>query len=216
MLRTLEEKIDPKHTAVIVVDVQNDFCHPDSPLAKDGRDLSAAQDMVPRLAGLIDDARATGVPVIFIQMVSTDATISEVAREQRLRTRPWADPDDYICKEGSWGAEFYVVGPQPGETVVKKHRYSAFIGTDLDLILRSMGVKTLIMTGVATNVCVESTARDGFMRDYYIVFAGDCSACYWPQRHDATLENMDATFGVVADASDISNVWSTIKQPVAV
>jgi ureidoacrylate peracid hydrolase len=216
MLRTLEEKIDPKHSAVIVVDVQNDFCHPDSPLAQDGRDLTAAQAMVPRLATLIEDARSVGVPVIFIQMVSTDATISEVAKEQRLRTRPWADPDDYICREGSWGAEFYLVGPQPGESVVKKHRYSAFVDTDLDLILRSMGIKTLIMTGVATNVCVESTARDGFMRDYYIVFAGDCSACYWPQRHDATLENMDATFGVVADAPDISKVWAGIKAPVAV
>jgi ureidoacrylate peracid hydrolase len=214
MLRTLEEKVDPKHAAVIVVDVQNDFCHPESPLAKDGRDLSAAQAMVPRLSMLIDDARAAAVPVIFVQMVTTDATTSEVAREQRLRSRPYADPDDYICKEGSWGADFYMVAPLPGETVVKKHRYSAFVDTDLDLVLRSLGVKTLIMTGVATNVCVESTARDGFMRDYYIVFAGDCSACYWPERHDATLENISATFGVVAGAEEIGRVWSAVKEPV--
>jgi ureidoacrylate peracid hydrolase len=216
MLRTLEEKIDPKHAAVIVVDVQNDFCHPDSPLAKDGRDLSAAQAMVPRLATLIDDARAAGVPVIFVQMVNTDATTSEVALEQRLRSRPGAGPSDYICKEGSWGADFYMVAPLPGETVVKKHRYSAFVDTDLELVLRSMGIKTLIMTGVATNVCVESTARDGFMRDYYIVFAGDCSACYWPERHDATLENIAATFGVVADAKEIAWVWSGVKAAVGV
>jgi ureidoacrylate peracid hydrolase len=216
MLRTLEEKVDPGHAAVIVVDVQNDFCHPDSPLAADGRDLSAAQAMVPRLAALIDEARAASVPVVFVQMVNTDATTSEVAREQRLRSRPDADPDSYICKEGSWGADFYLVSPLPGETVVKKHRYSAFVGTDLDLILRSMGIKTLIMTGVATNVCVESTARDGFMRDYYIVLAGDCSACYWPERHDATLENIEATFGVVADADRIAMVWAGVGTAVAV
>jgi ureidoacrylate peracid hydrolase len=216
MLRTLEEKIDPKHAAVIVVDVQNDFCHPDSPLAKDGRDLSAAQAMAPRLVRLIEDARKAGVPVIFIQMINTDATTSEVALEQRLRSRPHADPSDYICKEGSWGAGFYRVSPLPGEVIVKKNRYSAFVDTNLDLVLRSMGIKTLIMTGVATNVCVESTARDGFMRDYYIVFAGDCSACYWPERHDATLENIAATFGVVADAEELAQVWSSAKVAVGV
>jgi ureidoacrylate peracid hydrolase len=216
MLRTLDEKIDPKHAALIVVDVQNDFCHPDSPLARDGRDLSAAQAMVPRLVTLIDDARAAGVPVIFVQMVLTDATTSEVSREQRLRSRPHADPSDYICKEGSWGADFYLVSPLPGETIVKKHRYSAFVDTNLDLILRSMGIKTLIMTGVATNVCVESTARDGFMRDYYIVFAADCSACYWPERHDATLTNIEQTFGVVADADQLARVWSGVREAVGV
>lgn len=213
MLRTLEEKIDPRHAALIVVDVQNDFCHPDSPLARDGRDLSAAQAMVPQLAKLIDAAREAGTLVIFVQMVNTDATTSEVALEQRLRSRPWAEPGDYICKEGSWGAEFYEVAPRPGEPVVQKHRYSAFVDTDLELILRSQGIKALIMTGVATNVCVESTARDGFMRDYYIVLAGDCSACYWPERHTGTLENIAQTFGVVATADEIAQVWSAAVVP---
>lgn len=208
MLRTLEEKIDASHAAVIVVDVQNDFCHPDSPLARDGRDLSAAQEMAPRLKALIEDARAVGTLVIFVQNTKTEATESEVQLEHRMRSRPWSDPSEFICREGSWGADFYVVSPLPGEPIVKKHRYSAFIDTDLDLILRSKGIKTLIMTGVATNVCVESTARDGFMRDYYIVFVGDCAACYLPERHASTLDNIASTFGVTTTRDEIAMTWN--------
>ncbi len=97
--------------------------------------------------------------------------------------------------------------------MVKKHRYSAFVDTDLDLVLRSLGVKTLIMTGVATNVCVESTARDGCFHDYYVVFLSDCTATNdGPAAQEATLENMRRHFGVVASADEVVAAWQ--RQPV--
>ncbi|MFC2018953.1 cysteine hydrolase family protein, partial [Chloroflexota bacterium] len=88
-----------------------------------------------------------------------------------------------------------------------KHRYSAFIDTDLDLILRSQGIKTVIMTGVATNVCVESTARDASMKDYYVVFVKDCAASFTMRDHNATLRTMGTLFGTVASSQEVMGAW---------
>lgn len=204
MLRTLEEKVDPAHAALVIVDVQNDFCADDGAFAKIGRDVSIVRKMVPTLANLIDDARAAGVPVIFVQYCHTSETESEVHLEQRARGRA----DMVICRQGSWGAEFFGVAPEPGESVVPKHRYSGFIGTDLDVILRSTGRRVLLMTGIATNGCVEATARDGFMHDYYIVLVDDCCSCYSRELHDATLQNIRDAYGVVTTADELSGIWA--------
>jgi ureidoacrylate peracid hydrolase len=204
MLRTLQEKVAPGTAALIVVDVQNDFCDNDGAFARIGRDVSVLQAMVPRLQRLIDQARASGILVIFVQYCHNEKTESEVHLEQRARGRAGVP----ICTEGSWGADFYAVGPKPGEPVVRKHRYSAFIGTDLDVILRSCGVRSLIMTGIATNGCVEATARDGFMHDYYVVLVDDCCACYSPELHAATLSNIVDAYGVVTTSDELVDVWS--------
>jgi ureidoacrylate peracid hydrolase len=204
---SLAERIDPKRTAVVVVDVQNDFCHSDSPLAKIGMDVSAAQEMVPRLLQLIDAARGAGATIVWIKMVTNENTVSAAMTEHRTRTRPNAQ---LICVEGSWGTEFYRVEPEPGEPIVVKHRYSAFVDTDLQLILRSRGITSLILTGVATNVCVESTARDAYMRDYYVTFVDDCSAAYDQAKHDVTLRNMADYFGVVVKADEVAEAWQRV------
>ena len=214
MLRTLAEKVDPKHAAIIVVDVQNDFCHEDSPLARFGMDMSAAQAAAKRTAELIEAARAAGTLVVFIQYVEAPYTRSEMQRELKARMHGVDDADDfYICRVGSWGAEFYRVSPRDGDPVVVKTRYSAFIDTNLDRILRSSGIKTLIMTGVATNVCVESTARDAYMRDYHVVFLADCSATYDEELHRATLENIRRSFGIVTTSDEVAGIWAASRSP---
>jgi ureidoacrylate peracid hydrolase len=95
----------------------------------------------------------------------------------------------------------------PDEVVVTKHRYGAFESTDLDLVLRSRGIRTVIMTGVATNVCVETTARQAFLKDYYVVFTSDCSATFSQAAHDATLHNIDQFFGEVATGEQVAACW---------
>lgn len=113
-------------------------------------------------------------------------------------------------QEGTWGADFCSdLGPQnhPNEFVLDKHRYSAFIGTRLDQILRSNHVQSLVVCGVATSGCVESTIRDGFMLDYYVVIAGDACGDYENERHINTLRKMDLSFGTVVSAADIAASW---------
>ena len=210
MLRTLEEKIHPDNAALLVVDVQNDFCADGGTFDRIGRPVETVRAMVPTLQRLIHGARSAGVPVIFVRYGHTAATESEVHLEQRARGRA----DMVICRQGSWGADFYGVAPEPGESVVEKHRYSGFINTDLDLILRSTGRKSLLMTGIATNGCVEATARDGFMHDYYIVLVDDCCSCFSPELHQATLQNIRDAYGIVAKADDLTSIWASSTETV--
>ena len=114
------------------------------------------------------------------------------------------------CIGDSYGALFVdEVRPvdTPNEIVLTKHRFSGFWGTSIDLILRSNGIKTLVMTGIVSEVCVNSTARDGFFRDYDVVVAGDCAASFSKARHDACHSLFARSFGVVAPSSDIANAW---------
>ena len=206
MLTTLNEKVDPKHTALVVVDMQNDFCHEDGAKAHDGADVSHVQGIVPALQSLVDGAHEAGIPVIFTQAVHNQWTDTEV-RLERHRTQ---SPN---CIEGTWGAEFYGVLPDDRDMRLPKARYSAFLGTEFDRVLRMRGVRSLVMTGTATSGCVESTARDGFMRDYYVVVVPDCCAQGNPERHEASLKAMDGPIGVLATSEEILSAWAELGRP---
>jgi ureidoacrylate peracid hydrolase len=202
-MKTLPELIAPAKTAVIVVDVQNDFCAAEGALGKAGAPTAAAMEMIPNLQRLLAGARAAGAPVIFIQ------TIHEAATDSSAWTWRMAGSVGNCCRKNTWGAEFTDVGPVGDEPVVIKHRYSAFINTRLESVLRTLKVENLIMTGVSTNVCVESTARQGYMLDYNIVFLSDCTAAYSQEEHEGALYNMRSHFGVVATADDVIKLWET-------
>jgi ureidoacrylate peracid hydrolase len=202
-LKTLKEKVAPANAALIVVDVQNEFCADDGVFGKTGNNLSMVQSMVPRLERLIDRARKVGVPVIFTQSIYDPIHLAPVWHERNARL----NFDVPRCITGSKGADFYRVKPLPEEVVVQKHRFSAFIGTQFDLILRARDIRTLIMTGVATDICVGATAREAFMRNYYVVFVDDASATYKKEHHDATLDNIALGFGVVTKAEEILDAW---------
>jgi ureidoacrylate peracid hydrolase len=211
-LDTLAKKVDPNNSALLVVDVQNDFAAEGGMMDREGNDLSMSQGIVPRLEQLIDEAREADVPVIFIRNVyNTDANwyLSDVWLEQAARVRQGSYVIHSVCAPDSWAGDFYKVRPTEKDVIVTKHRFSAFQDTDLDLILRSQGVRTLIMTGIATNVCVESTARDGFFRDYYIAFTSDCTATFSKEDHEGTLKNIRRFFGEVVSADEVASCWKT-------
>lgn len=225
-LGTLREKIEPSKAALIVVDVQNDFCAIGGMMANEGFDVSEAQKAAARLPALISAARAAGVLVVFVRNIystraefapagqnrSANMYLSDSWLEQAARTRKGSYTRREICAEGSWEGDFYGdVRPLPGEPVVTKHRYSAFHNTDLDSILRSHGIRTIILTGVATNVCVETTAREGFVRDYYVVFTADGTATYSAEDHNTTLRNIDRFFGEVTTIADLTAIWAEAK-----
>ncbi len=151
------------------------------------------------------------MPIIYIQTVYVTGSkcyLSDVWLEHYKRTGKGRFLEYPALEENSWGADFYAgVRPLPEEIIVRKHRYNAFIDTDLDLILRSKGIRTLIMSGVATNVCVETTAKEGFMKDYYIVFLKDCAATTSEELHNNTLQSISSHYGVVVDSSDVWKCW---------
>lgn len=179
-------------SAVVIVDVQNDYCHKEGSLAKQNLDVSMVEGMMPSLKKMIYECRKLQIPIIFIQTIHEDCTDSETWT-RRLKNKDQAN----VCRKGTWGSAFYELEPEEGDIIVNKHRYSAFIHTRLDSILRSMQINTLIMAGVSTNVCVESTARDGFMLDYNILFLSDCTAAFSQDAHDMALKNIDQYFGSV-------------------
>ena len=212
ILRSLKERCDPQWSCLLVVDVQNDFVSSKGSAAQRGDDVRAAQAMVPRLVHLIEEARRVSLPVIYIKTTHgewTDAPswIYRKSQQSALNT----------CREGSWGAEFYDgISPLPSERVVIKHRYSAFINTDLNTVLKAKGIQSVLVTGVATNVCVETSARDAYMFDYYVTMVEDCSAAYDPKLHETTLENIRRHFGLVASSQEIIESWQELKQKKAV
>jgi len=204
ILKTLKDRCDPRYAALIVVDVQNDFVSPEGSAGKRGDDVGAAMAMIPNLTGLIDQARKVGFTVVYIRTTHSDWTdtaswIYRTSQKSGLNT----------CREGTWGAEFYDgIAPLPSERVVIKHRYSAFINTDLNTVLKARGIQSILVCGVATNVCVETTARDGYMYDYYVTMIDDCSAAYDAKLHMSTLENIRRHFGLVASSHQIIESWS--------
>ena len=210
MLNTLSLKVSPEHCAILLVDVQNDFCAEGGAMHREGNDLSLVQDMMPRLERFLESARNAGVRCIWIKNVYNTGPnfyLSEVWLEQAARKRNGLYVRHPVCQAGEWNGDFYRIRPQPDEAIVVKHRFGAFESTDLDLVLRSQGIRSVVMTGIATNVCVETTARQAFMRDYYVVFASDCTATYSQRAHDATLQNIDHFFGQVVTSEEIMACW---------
>jgi ureidoacrylate peracid hydrolase len=210
MLSTLKDKVDPRHAALLMVDVQNDFCAEGGAMHREGRDLALVKQMMPRLERLLAAARAAKVTCVWIRNVYNTGPnhyLSEVWLEQAKRRRNGAYVQYPVCEPDAWNGDFYQVKPLPDEVIVTKHRYGAFESTDLDLVLRSRGIRTVIMTGVATNVCVETTARQAFLRDYYVVFTSDGTATFSQREHDAALHNIDQFFGQVAPSDDVMACW---------
>jgi ureidoacrylate peracid hydrolase len=217
-LELLENKVEPSRIALVVIDVQNDFCSMGGFMDREGRDLSAVHEMLPRLAHFVEAARRVDIPIIFTQAtygIAGDWHLSPAWLDRAERVNQAGAYIEYpVCSEGEWGFELYEgFGPRPGsrEIRLKKHRYSAFVNTELDLLLRSQGIKTLVIGGVATNVCVESTARDAFMRDYYVVLVEDCCATYTEFEQEGTLHNVRTYFGEVVDSEAVIAAWSSIR-----
>lgn len=214
MLTKLSDKVAPEHCALLIVDVQNDFAADGGAMHREGRDVSMAQAMVPRLERLLEAARAAKVRIVWIRNVYNTGPnwyLSEVWLEQAKRRRNGAYVDYPVCEPQQWNGDFYKISPKPDEVIVTKHRYGAFESSDLDLVLRSRGIRTVIMTGIATNVCVETTARQAFLRDYYVVFTSDCTATYSQAQHDATLFNIDQFFGQVVTSEEVMACWQPAK-----
>jgi ureidoacrylate peracid hydrolase len=209
-LTSLSDKVRPAHTALLVIDMQNDFCADTGFVAKGGRDVSLVHAMATNLPGFIDTARRAGVLIVFVRCAYStpqNRFLSDVWLEQAARRQGGGYTLSPVCQSGEAGANYFVVQPDETDVVVTKHRYDAFHATDLDLILRANAIRTVVLTGVSTHVCVETTARAAFVRDYYTVVVSDGCAAYSVQEHEAALKVIDRFFGEVADMNTIRPYW---------
>jgi ureidoacrylate peracid hydrolase len=194
------EKISPSHTALLVIDLQCDYFCKGGIIDLMKHDYQANEVIIPALQRFIATSRGYLKKVVFTKQTMYPYLRSPVVVEHYTRAkmiRPF-DPRN---------EDFYQITPEPDDIVLRKHRYSAFIGTPLDAILRASGIKTLILTGVATNVCVESTARDGFMLDYHIVLPSDLTAGVNDQAKQMSLFNINTFFGEVVESDSIVSAW---------
>ncbi|MSO66080.1 MAG: isochorismatase family protein [Alphaproteobacteria bacterium] len=203
--RSLGEKSDPAHTALLVVDMQNDFCHPDGFYGRRGMDVAAMPTLAARVQALVDEARRLGILILWIRAHYDDLALGAPMAE--VLNRPGRTSGS--CLAGSFGADWFgSLRPREGanEAVVTKHRYSAFWDSAVDLYLRSNAIQTVVLCGVSTDVCVESTARDAFFRNYFIVTAADASSSR-PEFHRTALDALARAFGVVHTTDELLASW---------
>ncbi len=207
--------LDPARTAVIVVDMQNAFVERGGMFDLAGLDITGARAVVDTIRRLLTDARALGLKVVYLQMGyrpdladSGGPTSPNWEKELALvlmRKRP--DLSGRLLVQGTWDHQIVdELKPEAGDLVVPKSRYSGFAGTALDSLLRTAGITHLIFTGVATNVCVESTLRDAFFHEYWPVLVADATMAAGPEgQQAATLFNVEAFFGSVTRAADVTD-----------
>ena len=212
--------VDPSATAIVVVDMQNDFATPGGMFDRAGIPIEGIQAIVEPIRLVLDAGRAAGMPAVFLKMQFA-ADLSDAGQPDApnrvkhgpLRPRRAVETPDgvtgRILVEDTWNTEIVAaLTPEPGDLVVSKHRYSGFYGTDLDGLLRAAGIHTLIFTGATTSVCVESTLRDAFYRDYRCLLLSDCTAEpiggeLSRSNHEASLLVIETLFGWVADSCSL-------------
>lgn len=207
-------ELDLERTALLVVDMQNAFASPGGMLDLAGIDVAPARDAVANARLVIDVARAARVPVIYLTIgyppdLSTAGGPDSPNPQKELalclmRERP--ELRGKLLTFGTW--DFQVVdelAPEPQDTVIVKSRYSGFAGTALDSVLRSHGIRNLLMVGIASNVCVESTIRDAYFHEYWPVMISDATMpAGSPEIQRATIYNVSTFFGWVTTAEDVA------------
>lgn len=204
---TLSSLVDPRHSALLVVDVQRWFTRErPEPM------FPPVEGVLTRLRSFIDEARAAGVQVVRIQNVIPNEIFSAVWQRQFRAARGWSSSP--LTPE-SWGTAFLPgFEPLPGDLHVTKPRYSSFLGTSLETILRSQGIQTVLVGGLTTDVCVSSTSRDAFQREFNVVTLSDCTAEVTQARHESGLATLAANFGMVCSSDEVLAAWQTQVAPL--
>jgi ureidoacrylate peracid hydrolase len=187
-------RIDPARAALVVVDMQHAFLAPGAPL-----EVPAGRAILPAMERLIGACRDRRMPVIWTQIDST-APLGGMM----LRKFP-AIADGRVLDKGTTGFGIFagLRPPRPDDYFVVKHKYDSFHQTDLDTLLRNLRIETLIICGVTTNCCCESTARSAFERDYNVAIVSDATAAFESRLHDAALGTIAELFGRVLDVDGV-------------
>lgn len=193
-------------TVLLVVDMQNGFLEPEGSMAKIGMDPTALRPSIEGCVRLVDAARQAGVPVVYTRYVY-QADYADAGLLPTVLVPAMKDVGSLAA--GSWDAEIVEqLTPRTGEIVIDKSRPSAFYGTRLEPVLTHLGARNIVMCGVTTNICIETTARDAGQRDYHVHVAADATAEFDPARHEHALGTIGFAFGWVDSVDDVLGAWS--------
>lgn len=202
----MREMAAPGRTLLLVIDVQVDFAAPDGAMGRLGLDLRAGAAAIGRIEALVAAAREAGVAACFSRVVTRPETDPPVLRALHRRQGLGAAALA-ICREGTPGADFHRLRPAPGDLTVEKTRYSCFVGTGLEAMLRARGIDTIVAAGLTTDCCVDSTVRDAFHRDFHVVVAADACADYEDRHHRAALDVLGRHFAVAVRSDTVIAGW---------
>lgn len=190
----------PMRPVLLVIDMQNGFCHPEGSYRRLGLDIKPYRAVIPKVRKLINYFHRHRLPIYFTKAVREASGIDSLdrvhkvlpaSRKERIKKVP-------ICIRGTWDADILAeLTPMPSDYIVEKRRDSAFQDTEMDLWLRALSIDTLVLTGIDTFICVESTLRDGFNRGYDVVLVKDAVASVRADLHRATLNGVQDVFGLV-------------------
>lgn len=197
----LPDQIAPDRTALIMVDMQNDFAHDEGIFVKRwGKTNRFIKTIIPPCQALLTAARETGVVVVHLRI------INDLLRNPASWHHFWGPPNCVI--EGTWGAEFVEeLAPVDDEVIITKYTYDGFVDTPLDSVLKKLRVTTLVFAGVDSDVCVRDTAAHGFAIGYTPVFARDALASDSEVAHAGVMQSFAEHYGQVASTGEIIEVW---------
>ena len=210
-------EIDPRRTAVLVVDMQNDFGAVGGMFERAGIDVSGIAAAADATQPVLKAAREAGIPIVYLKMEHapdlSDAGpadgphwIKHIPARVGDKVRAPDGSESRILVRDTWNTEILEeLAPEPGDRIVSKHRYSGFFQTELDDVLRELGARHLLVTGCTTSICVESTVRDAMFRDYSCIVLEDCTAepigaGLARTNHEASLLVVERLFGWVSNA----------------
>ncbi|CAN1555535.1 PncA Amidases related to nicotinamidase [Caulobacteraceae bacterium] len=213
--------VSVSQTAVIVIDMQNAYASPGGYLDLAGFDISGADRVIRNTKGVLEVARAAGMPVIYFQN-GWDADYVEAGgpgspnfhKSNALKTmRERPELQGTLLAKGTWDYDLVdELKPQAGDIVLHKTRYSGFFNSQLDSTLRSRGIRNIVVVGIATNVCVESTLRDGFFLEYFGVVLEDATHQAGPEFvQQAAIYNIEKFFGWVSSVADFKGAFGQVE-----
>lgn len=210
-----------KQTAVVVIDMQNGYLSKGGYLDLSGFDISHSPPVIERAAGVVNAARRAGMMVVHVQngwspsLAEAGPPTSPMWHKSNPLKYMRKHPEAQLLIHGTWDHEIVEpLKPLPNEPVVKKPRYSAFAGTNLEMMLRAHDITTLIFVGVNTNVCVETAVRDAFHREFFAVMVADATLQAGPQFiFDASVFNIQKFFGWTTSTAQIVELLKPLEHP---
>jgi ureidoacrylate peracid hydrolase len=193
---------DLQRAALLLVDLQNDFCHPRGAWGSVAPDPTIA-DVLARIQQLLPLVRRAGLPILHLRTVHNEWTVSDLVRQ--VWSTAGVGP---VCWEGSWGWEFFELQPDPADRIVAKFRPSGFLETDLEITLRAKQVGTLLLAGLATPGGLFETAYDAVGRDHPVVLLDDCIAGATPEEREALAAAFTRYWGQRTTSAILAGAWS--------